>query len=102
AGAAGRGGDVIGWLRGILRFRDVGQVILDVQGVGYVLRVPASTFLELPPEGETIEMLVSTQVREDAITLHGFRTREERDLFEKLLSVSGVGPRTALGALSAL
>jgi Holliday junction DNA helicase RuvA len=93
---------VIGWLRGILRDRQASAITLDVQGVGYLVRIPASTFLELPAEGETIELLVSTQVREDSITLHGFRTRFERDLFDRLLSVSGVGPRTALAALSAL
>jgi Holliday junction DNA helicase RuvA len=93
---------VIGWLRGVLRDRESGQVVVDVQGVGYVVRVPASTLLELPKDGATVELLVSTLVREDAITLHGFRTREERDLFDRLLTVSGVGPRTSLAALSAL
>jgi Holliday junction DNA helicase RuvA len=93
---------VIGYLRGVLRSREAGRVVLDVAGVGYVLHVPMSTFLELPREGEQVEMLVDTQVREDAITLYGFGQEAERLAFERLITVSGVGPRTALAALSAL
>ena len=93
---------MIGWLRGELRERDAGRVVLDVSGVGYLLRVPMSTFLDLPPLGSTAELHVTTHVREDAITLYGFLTAAERDLFERLNTVSGVGPRIALGALSGL
>ena len=93
---------MIGWLKGELRERDAGRVVLDVGGVGYLLRVPMSTFLELPPVGSTAELHVTTHVREDAITLYGFLTPAERDLFERLNTVSGVGPRIALGALSGL
>jgi len=80
--------------------REAERLLVDVSGVGYEVRVPASTLLQLPV-GE-IELLVSTQVREDAITLYGFLTQEERRAFELLLSVSGVGPRIALAALSCL
>ena len=93
---------MIGWLRGVLRERETSGVIVDVGGVGYVVRCPMSTFLELPKVGEVVELLVTTHVREDAITLFGFGTLGERELFDRLNSVSGVGPRMALGALSAL
>ena len=91
---------MIGLLRGRLVSREAERLLVDVSGVGYEVRVPVSTLLQLP-EGE-IELLVSTQVREDAITLYGFLTLEERRAFELLLSVSGVGPRIALAALSSL
>ena len=93
---------MIGWLRGIIRQRETGRVVLDVGGVGYALVVPMSTFLALPHGDAVVELHVSTQVREDSITLHGFAEPDERELFERLLTVSGVGPRTAMAALSAL
>jgi holliday junction DNA helicase RuvA len=93
---------VIGWLKGVIRQRETGRVVLDVGGVGYALVVPMSTFLALPPGEVAVELHVSTQVREDSITLHGFAEPSERELFERLLTVSGVGPRTAMAALSAL
>lgn len=93
---------MIGWLRGVLRERETSGVIVDVGGVGYVVRCPMSTYLELPKIGEVVELLVTTHVREDAITLFGFGTMGERELFDRLNSVSGVGPRMALGALSAM
>jgi Holliday junction DNA helicase RuvA len=91
---------VIGLLRGRLVSREAERLLIDVGGVGYEVRVPASTLLELP-QGE-VELLVSTQVREESITLYGFLTLDERRAFELLLSVSGVGPRIALAALSSL
>lgn len=91
---------MIGLLRGRLVSREAERLLIDVQGVGYEVLVPASTLLELP-SGE-VELLISTQVREESITLYGFLTLEERRSFEMLLSVSGVGPRIALAALSSL
>jgi Holliday junction DNA helicase RuvA len=93
---------MIGWLRGVVREREASGVILDVGGVGWLVRVPMSTFLSLPPVGEAAELRVTTHVREDAITLFGFATSGEQALFDLLNSVSGVGPRTALAALSTL
>ena len=96
---------MIGLLRGRLAGREAERLLVDVGGVGYELVVPTSTLLELPDGGRTgaeVELLVSTQVREDSITLYGFLTLDERRAFELLLSVSGVGPRIALAALSAL
>lgn len=93
---------MIGWLRGIVREREPAGVILDAGGVGWLVRVPMSTFLVLPPVGDVAELRVSTHVREDAITLFGFATSGEQALFDQLNSVSGVGPRMALAALSTL
>jgi len=93
---------VIGSLRGSLRLREAGRIVVDVNGVGYVVHVAMSTFLALPEVGREVDLLIDTQVREDSITLYGFRDPVERQLFERLLTVSGVGPRTALAALSAL
>ena len=92
---------MIGLLRGLLAGREAERLLVDVGGVGYELVVPTSTLLELPEggaEGTEVRLLVSTQVREDSITLYGFLTLEERRAFELLLSVSGVGPRIALAA----
>ncbi len=80
--------------------------MLDVSGVGYGLRTPLSTFFELEKQlekqgaGATVELLVHTHVRDDAIELFGFLSQDEKTLFEKLISVSGIGPRLALNILS--
>ncbi len=75
---------------------------MDVQGVGYELRVPLSTYGSLPAVGEEVRLLVHTHVREDAISLFGFGTPRERTLFEKMIGVSGVGPRLAIALLSGI
>ncbi len=77
-------------------------VVLDVQGVGYEVRVPLSTFLELPDAGKTISLRVHTYVRQDALHLYGFRSDTERAAFRLLLGTSGVGPRLALALLSGI
>ncbi len=76
--------------------------VLDVHGVGYELAIPLGTFSALPPAGEKAVLHVHTHVREDALQLFGFATREEKAVFERLLSVSGIGPRVALTVLSGL
>ncbi|MEM7248328.1 MAG: Holliday junction branch migration protein RuvA [Acidobacteriota bacterium] len=93
---------MIGYLRGRLRSRDAGRLLIDVTGVGYSVESPASTYLELPPVGEEVELEVETVVRESAFDLYGFKTTSERSTFRWLLTVSGVGPRMALAALSGL
>ncbi len=77
-------------------------VVLDVAGVGYELAIPLGTFAALPPAGEKAVLHVHTHVREDALQLFGFATREEKLVFERLLSVSGIGPKVALTVLSGL
>ncbi|HYX39193.1 MAG TPA: Holliday junction branch migration protein RuvA [Oligoflexus sp.] len=77
-------------------------IILDVQGVGYGLELPLSTLCQLPKVGQKISLWIYTYVREDAIRFFGFRSYEDRQAFEILLSLSGVGPKVALAILSTL
>lgn len=76
--------------------------MVDVNGVGYELLIPVSTFEKLPHIGEKVKLLVHMQVREDAITLFGFYSSEEKQLFNKLIDVSGVGGKLALNVLSTM
>lgn len=78
------------------------RLVLDVGGVGYDLAIPLGTFSALPPAGEKAAVHVHTHVREDALSLFGFATREEKYVFERLISVSGIGPKVALTVLSGL
>jgi len=78
------------------------QVILEAGGVGYRVATPLSTFCALPPEGTEITLRIHTHVREDAIALYGFSSRLEQDLFERLIEISGIGPRLGLAILSGL
>ena len=91
---------MIASLTGILRFKSPGHITVEVNGVGYRVFIPLSTFYELADEGSPIALNVYTAVREDAIHLYGFRTPEEKQIFELLLSVNGIGPKLAIGLLS--
>ncbi|MDQ2780686.1 MAG: Holliday junction branch migration protein RuvA [Pseudomonadota bacterium] len=93
---------MIGRLRGILAAKTPPQVLLDVQGVGYEVDVPMSSFFNLPAVGEAVLLLTHFVVREDAQILFGFLTESERSTFKQLVRISGVGPRTALAILSGL
>lgn len=90
---------MIAMLTGQLAYKSLDHVIVDVQGVGYRLSVPLSTFYSLPEEG-TVRLHVLTHVREDALVLFGFLTPAEKELFGILLGVSGIGPKVALNLLS--
>jgi Holliday junction DNA helicase RuvA len=76
------------------------MVLLDVQGVGYEVFIPLTSFFELPAEGSEVALKIHTHVREDALTLFGFHTQREKDFFLKLISISGIGPKLAVGILS--
>ncbi len=78
------------------------RLVLDVGGVGYDLAIPLGTFSALPPVGEKAVLHVHTHVREDALLLFGFATPQEKYVFERLISVSGIGPKVALTVLSGL
>jgi Holliday junction DNA helicase RuvA len=93
---------VIARLTGTLLEARPEAVVIDVGGVGYAVSIPLGTFAALPPAGGRAQLFVHTHVREDALSLFGFATAEERALFEKLLSVSGIGPKVALAILSGL
>ncbi|MBN8493452.1 MAG: Holliday junction branch migration protein RuvA [Burkholderiales bacterium] len=93
---------MIGRLTGHIAEKSPPQVLLDVQGVGYEVDVPMSTFYNLPALGERVSLLTHFVVREDAQQLFGFLTADERHTFRQLVRISGVGPRTALSILSGL
>ncbi len=93
---------MIGKLRGVVDSFDQDDLILDVNGVGYLIAASARTLRALPPRGEAAELLIETHVREDAIKLYGFLTAAERDWFRLLQNVQGVGAKVALGILGAL
>ncbi|MCC7072672.1 MAG: Holliday junction branch migration protein RuvA [Deltaproteobacteria bacterium] len=90
---------MIGWLKGTVRFSDLAAVVVDVGGVGYRVLSPVGDLARMPA-GAGVELFVHTHVREDAIVLYGFLAADALELFEELLAVSGVGPRTALALLS--
>lgn len=91
---------MIGFLSGTLGFRTGDRLILLVGGVGYAVSPTQSVLSRLPETGNRLELFIYTHVREDQLTLFGFESREEQSLFELMLSVSGIGPKTALAILS--
>ena len=93
---------MIGRLTGLLAEKNPPQIMLDVNGVGYDIDVPMSTFYNLPASGEKTTLLTHFAVREDGHYLYGFLTEAERFAFRQLLKVSGIGARTALSELSGL
>jgi Holliday junction DNA helicase RuvA len=93
---------MIASLQGILTFKSPGHITVEVHGIGYRVFIPLSTFYDLADEGATISLNIFTAVREDAIHLYGFRTPEEKNLFELLLSVNGIGPKLAINLLSGI
>ncbi len=93
---------MIFYLNGTYALHGKDFVIIDVQGVGYRVFVSSATLARLPQEGESVKIYTYQHVKEDALTLYGFLTRREEELFTILLSVSGVGPKLALAILAAL
>ena len=93
---------MIGRLCGRIARKAPQAVLLDVRGVGYQVAIPLSTFYTLGGEGEEAVLEISTQVREDSITLFGFASASEKTLFEQLISVSKVGPKLAMAVLSGI
>ncbi len=89
-------------IRGILSEKLSDSVVIDASGVGYELSVSANTLASCPQTGEEVKLYAYLSVREDAMELFGFWTREEKKMFLRLIGVSGIGPKTALGVLSAL
>lgn len=93
---------MIARVAGTIAEKTPGRVVVDVQGVGYDVQVPLSTFYVLGDAGSAVTLKVHTHVREDVIALYGFATRLEQDLFERLISISGIGPKLALAVLSGM
>lgn len=93
---------MIGRITGRLAEKNPPQILVDVNGVGYELEVPMSTFYGLPANGQSVSLATHMAVREDGHFLYGFATEEERAAFRQLLKVAGIGARTALAVLSGL
>lgn len=93
---------MIGQLRGILLEKHPNELIVEASGVGYQVTIPVSTYTSLPDAGAEVRLRIHTHVREDAIALFGFLTLEEKALFERLISVSGIGPKLGITVLSGL
>ena len=93
---------MIAHLSGTLLSKEPNAVILDVGGVGYEVTIPISTFYDLEEAGSNVKLRVYTHVREDALQLYGFKTLRERELFMRLISVSGIGPRLGITLLSGM
>ena len=93
---------MIARLSGTLIEKHPNQAIVDVGGVGYDVTIPVSTYSSLPDKGATVQLRIHTHVREDALALYGFLTEDEKALFEKLISVSGIGPTLGVKVLSGL
>jgi Holliday junction DNA helicase RuvA len=93
---------MIALLRGTLLEKHPNQAIVDTGGVGYDVTIPVSTYTKLPDTGAEVRLKIYTHVREDVIALYGFLTQDEKALFEKLISVSGIGPTLGVKILSGL
>jgi holliday junction DNA helicase RuvA len=93
---------MIALLRGVLIEKHPNQAVVDVGGVGYDVTIPVSTYAHLPDAGAEVRLRIHTHVREDALALYGFLTQDEKALFEKLISVSGIGPKMAMAVLSGI
>src|SRR5262245_9973397 len=91
---------MIAHLRGKLVEKEPARLVLDVNGVGYEVFVPLTTFTVMPERGVEVSIDIHTHVREDVIALYGFSSRQERKVFERLISISGIGPRLAVTILS--
>jgi Holliday junction DNA helicase RuvA len=93
---------MIARLRGTLIEKSPSRIVVDAGGVGYDVMVPLSTFYGLGEAGATVALRIHTHVREDVIALFGFATPLEQDLFERLIAISGIGPKLALAVLSGI
>ncbi|HYL35338.1 MAG TPA: Holliday junction branch migration protein RuvA [Bryobacteraceae bacterium] len=93
---------MIAFLRGRLLEKHPNQIIVETGGVGYDVLIPISTFSALPEAGAEVKLRIHTHVREDTLALFGFLTAEEKSIFEKLISVSGIGPSLAVKVLSGM
>ena len=93
---------MIAHLSGTLLSKQATSVIVDVSGVGYEVTIPLSTFYDLEDAGSTVQLRIYTHVREDALQLYGFKTARERELFLKIISVTGIGPKLGITLLSGM
>src|SRR5216683_4671454 len=93
---------MIAVLRGVLLEKHPNHAVVDAGGVGYELHIPITTYTQLPDAGREVRLRVYTHVREDTLALYGFLSQDEKNLFEKLIGVSGIGPSLAIKILSGM
>lgn len=93
---------MIAYLKGTIFRKHPGQVVIDIGGVGYCAAIPLTTYFKLGEVGEPAELLIHTHLTDNALSLFGFATEDERDLFLKLIGVSGIGPKLAINILSGM
>lgn len=93
---------MIGFIKGALVEKGLGDVLIDVQGVGYEIQVPMSTLFQLPELNASVQLYTHLSIRDDAHVLFGFHSQEDRGVFRQLIKVSGVGPRMGLAILSGM
>ena len=93
---------MIALINGKIAYKGISSIVVDANGVGYRIFIPLTTFYELPEAGEHVTLHVHTHVKQDAINLFGFYTIQERDLFQLMISVSGIGPKIAMNILSGI
>jgi Holliday junction DNA helicase RuvA len=90
------------YIKGILEYKEKDFAVVDAGGIGYKISIPYSTYNNLPEIGDTVKLNTYLAVREDNVSLFGFLSKEEKRIFELLISVSGIGPKLALGVLSGI
>lgn len=93
---------MIALINGKIAYKGISSIVVDANGVGYRIFIPLTTFYELPEAGNPVTLHVHTHVKQDAINLFGFYTIQERDLFQLMISVSGIGPKIAMNILSGI
>ena len=93
---------MVAYIKGILEETEADHIVIETGGMGYQVLVPASVFPELPAIGESLKIYTYLHVREDAMILYGFLTKEDRETFKLLITVNGIGPKGAMGILSGL
>ena len=93
---------MIASLKGVLSHKSIENIIVDVHGIGCSVAVPLSTFYKLPDTGSQVHLVIHTHIAQDAVRLFGFLDHREKDIFQLLISVSGIGPRLAINILSGI
>jgi holliday junction DNA helicase RuvA len=93
---------MIAYLKGTLIHKTPGHVVVETGGVGYGAAIPVSSFVQLGEVGGMVELFIHTHLSDDALALYGFVSREEKDMFLKLIGISGIGPKLALNILSGI
>jgi len=93
---------MIAYLKGTIIQKTPSQVVVDIGGVGYCAAIPLSTYFKLGEIGDPVELFIYTHLTDNALSLYGFMTKDERELFLKLIGISGIGPKLAMNVLSGI